>query len=234
MFALAGAMLLVCAFTPPPHGGTAAGVLMQLPDRLSIFIGKQESPGKVESDLLPTDTQFAKMVYSTDTADVSKRDVARVSIVLAGAESRSIHRPEVCLTGQGWTITGSTVTPVEISPGRILQVKDLAIEGSFVQRDGTSRQAKAHYVYWFVGTDFSTPSHFERLWHSTWDAVLRNINHRWAYVSVLAMVTDGMDVSQTGERHRTDDETKRLINWFIQRLVPEFQKDFMPKQTRSP
>ena len=116
---------------------------------------------------------------------------------------------------------------MEILPGRTLFVKDLAISGTFPATDGKARQIKAHYVYWFTGTDVTTPSHFTRLWRSTWDAVLHNVNHRWAYASVMAFVTDNLEPAESGERRRTDEETRRLISYLIQQLVPKFQKDFL-------
>jgi hypothetical protein len=94
---------------------------------------------------------------------------------------------------------------------------------------GKSRLLRAHYVYWFAGSGLTTPYHFDRLWRSTWDAVLHNVNHRWAYASVLALVTDDLDPAETGERHRTDEQTGRLITFLIQNLVPQFQKDFFVK-----
>jgi hypothetical protein len=227
VFLLAAGTTLACWFSPPPRGGIEAGVVMHLPARVGLLAGTQREPDKTEMEVLPTDTQFAKMTYVTATQDAAERDVAHVSVVLSGAESRSIHRPEVCLTGQGWTVTGSQVVPVQIAPGRTLLVKDLAISGTFPANNGKARQLKAHYVYWFTGTDVTTPSHFTRLWRSTWDAVLHNVNHRWAYASVMACVTEDMDPAECGERRRTDEQTRRLISYLIQQLVPQFQKEFM-------
>lgn len=227
LLCIVGATALICHFSPPPHGGSEAGVIMRLPASVGRLQGTPKSPDKVETDVLPADTEFAKMTYVTATNDVNERDIAHVSIVLSGAESRSIHRPEVCLTGQGWTITSSQIIPVEIAPGHTLKVKDLGIEGTFTRKDGKPQRLRSHYVYWFAGTDFDTPSHFERLWHSTCDAVLHNINHRWAYVSVMAAVTEDLDPADWGERRRTDEQTRRLIAFLIQQTVPQFQKNFM-------
>ena len=200
---------------------------MRLPNSVGRLQGNLKKPDKIETEILPGDTEFAKMTYVTATQDVNERDVAHLSVVLSGAESRSIHRPEVCLVGQGWTITGEQTVPVEISPGRSLLVKDLSIEGSFSTKQGKPMRISSHYVYWFVGTAFDTPSHFERLWRSTCDAVVHNINHRWAYVSVMATVTEDLDPAFSGERRRTDEQTKRLIHFLIQQTVPQFQKDFL-------
>ena len=226
---LAAGTTMFCYLSPAPRGGQESGVVMQLPQRVGPLVGISQKPDKVEQEKLPTDTEFAKMTYTTATSDASERDIARVSIVLAGAESRSIHRPEVCLSGQGWTITNSRVMPVEIAPGRTLMVKDLTMNGTFATGAGKSKLLRAHYVYWFAGNGLTTPAHFDRLWRSTWDAVLHNVNHRWAYASIMSLVTENLDPEESGERRRTDQETERLISFLIQNLVPQFQKDFFPK-----
>jgi len=233
VFLLAASTALACIVMPAPRGGQEAGVVMQLPARVGPLVGHERKPDKIEIEKLPSDTAFAKMTYVTATNEATERDLAQVSVVLAGAESRSIHRPEVCLTGQGWTITDSRIVPIEITPGRTLQVKDLSIEGTFPTEHGKAQQLRAHYVYWFAGNDFTTPSHFDRLWRSTWDAVLDNVNHRWAYAAVMAQVTEGLDPAQSGERRRTDEQTSRLIAFLIQQLVPQFQKEFIPSQPTS-
>ena len=217
----------LCLASPAPRGGSEAGVLMSLPPKVGLLLGVPKKPDAIELKLLPTDTEFAKMTYVTASNDILERDIAHVSIVLSGAESRSIHRPEVCLTGQGWSIVGSQVIPVQVAPGRTLWVRDLTLAGEFPQADGKSTRLRTHYVYWFVGSDFNTPSHFDRLWHSTCDAVFRNVNHRWAYVSIMATVTEGLDPKVSGERQRSDVQTQRLITYLIQQLVPQFQKDYL-------
>jgi hypothetical protein len=224
---LACVTVLACRNAPDIHGSEETGVTLDLPERVSMFTSQSGKPDQVELDNLPTDTEFAKRTYYTAAATQNtERDIARVSIVLAGSERRSIHRPEVCLTGQGWSIVGSQVRAIEIQPGKILEVKDLTIERQQPAESGQSQRLRAHYVYWFVGTDITTPSHFTRIWLSTWDSVFRNINHRWAYPSILATVTDNLEPSLTHERKRTDEQTVNLIHHLIQELVPKFQKAF--------
>lgn len=234
MLALVLGTMWLCLASPAPRGGAESGVILSLPPRVGLLAGVPKKPDAVELKLLPTDTEFAKMTYVTATNEVLESDIAHVSIVLSGAESRSIHRPEVCLTGQGWSIEGSAIVPVEIAPGRVLQVRDLTLSGEFPLSDGSTRRLRTHYVYWFVGSDFSTPSHFERLWHGTCDAVLRNVNHRWAYVSIMAAVTEDLDPKVSGERRRTDVQTQRLISYLVQQLVPQFQRDFLSSPTIKP
>jgi hypothetical protein len=178
-----------------------------------------------EKELLPTDTQMVKMQYRSPGRPAD-RDLAQVTLVLAGAERRSIHRPEVCLDGQGWTLLDSRIVPVEISPGQFLNVKDLLVEREMRRADGTPKMLQAHYVYWFIGTDVTTPSNAVRVWLTTWDNIARNVNHRWAYASITAWVTDNLETRESGQRARDSEGTTKLVSELIRRLVPQFQKEF--------
>ncbi len=221
-FVLCLAVVLACQFSPPVQGGSEAGVVLALPPRIGMLVGRPDEPSQVERDNLPTDTEFAKMTYMTATDRDNERDIAHFSIVLAGSERRSIHRPEVCLKGQGWSVTGQRIREVDLGRLGNLRVTDLAIErvGGGVE----GRPMKGRYVYWFIGTDTTTPSHAERIWRTTLDSVVNNVNHRWAYAAVSTLVTEGHDPSYTRERQRTDEQTERLIDYIISHTAPHFQK----------
>lgn len=223
---MSAATLAACYFSPELSAGNEAGVVMMLPERTSLFIGRSEDPDTVEKTLLPADTQIVKMRYATPRPP-EERDRVDVTLVLAGAERRSIHRPEVCLDGQGWTILEQRVVPVELPGGRVLEVKDLLIEREWLDDAGGRRLLRAHYVYWFVGSDVSTPNNWTRVWLSSWDNVLRSVNHRWAYPSLTAWVTEDWDPALTGQRQRTSEQTLELIKNLIRELAPGFQKGLM-------
>lgn len=225
LFALCSMTMLLCQFSPQPKGGDETGVSAELPMVAGGFVGESEAPGERERELLPADTIIVKRIYRTPGRPVENRDLAHVSLVIAGNDSRSIHRPEVCLDGQGWTITDSCVREVNLLSGEILRVRDLAIEREVLLGDGTKLPLRAHYVYWFVGGDVSTPSNLERQLISLRDSVLHNVNHRWAYPSVMARVTDNLTPRQSGERVRDDEETVKMILSLIRSLAPRLQKD---------
>lgn len=228
LFALCGMTMLLCQFSPQAKGGEEAGVLAELPLVAGSFVGESEPPSDKERALLPADTIIVKRAYRTPGRSAENRDHAHASLVIAGNDSRSIHRPEVCLDGQGWTVTDSRVREVKLISGSILRVRDLAIEREVLLDDGTKLPLRAHYVYWFVGVDVSTPSNLERQILSLRDSVLHNVNHRWAYPSVMARVTDNLTPQQSGERRRNDEETVEMILSLIRSLAPRLQKDLMP------
>lgn len=228
LLALCGMTVLLCRLSPPVKGGDEAGVLAELPMVAGSFVGESETPSDKERELLPADTLIVKRVYRTPGRSVAQRDQAHASLVIAGHDSRSIHRPEVCLDGQGWTLVGSQVRTVKLLSGQELSVRDLAIAREVLLNDGRKLLVRAHYVYWYVGADVSTPSNLERQLLTFRDNVLRNVNHRWAYPSVMARVTQGLSPEMSGERVRSDEETVAMLLDLIRVLAPKFQKNLMP------
>ena len=89
-------------------------------------------------------------------------------------------------------------------------------------------EIRGHYIYWYVGTDVSTPDHKRRIWITLRDSIFRNLNHRWAYPSVMALVTEGFTPDEIGQRTRNDEQTVAMLVQFIHDLAPQFQKEFMP------
>jgi hypothetical protein len=226
---LCGMTSLLCQFSPAMKGGDESGVLAELPIVAGDFVGESEEPGEQEIALLPSDTIIVKRAYRTPGRSVGSRDLVQASLVIAGNDSRSIHRPEVCLDGQGWTVTDSRVREVRLLSGEVLQVRDLAIVREVLLGNGKKLPLRAHYIYWFVGADVTTPSNLERQLLSFRDNILHNINHRWAYPSVMAWVTEGMSPEKTGQRMRSDEETVTMLLNLVGTLAPKFQKNLMPR-----
>ena len=170
------------------HGGGArsvseAGVKMHLPDVLLNMRGTTVSASEGERAILPKDTEMAKEQYQS-----SSGQFLSAQIVLAGGEKRSIHRPEICLPAQGWTLESGKVVPVKLSNGRELEVMRLTARRPVVLKDGTKTELENVFYYWFVGKNVTTPYHLRRILLTNLDMVLHNVNHRWAYVVVSSPV----------------------------------------------
>jgi len=223
------AAVLACRLTPPVVQGQASGVVMRLPSGINRFLGEPGVMTEEEKRLLPVDTEIERMQYRSAAYGPGTQDQVEVTLVLAGSERRSIHRPEVCLTGQGWTLLDSQTLPIQIDAQHVLEVRDLLIEKTVQIQGKGGVPVRAHYLYWFIGTDVTTPSHVERIWLTTWDSVTRNVNHRWAYASVLALVTESNTAEDIGQRLRNSNETLEMMTGLIRDLAPRFQKDLMPK-----
>ncbi|TLD70890.1 exosortase-associated EpsI family protein [Phragmitibacter flavus] len=224
-FILIGTMV-VCWNSPPIKAGDGSGVIMDLPKTLSGLISVPEDPDAIELEQLPSDTQITKRLYYTPTHRSEARDHVRSSIILSGAERKSIHRPEICLVAQGWKLVSSRIRTVRINDQHDLEVTDLYIERKVTLKSGEVRPLRSHYVYWFIGTDITTASHSSRAIISLMDSILRNVNHRWAYASVQANVTDNLPTEEFGERQRDSEQTVELILKVLAESVPHFQKQF--------
>jgi hypothetical protein len=194
---------------------TVAGVTMALPDDIGPWWGFDRSISEAEKTILPSDTEFARKEY-----DSVQGDKITCSIVLSGAEKRSIHRPEICLRAQGWDIPSGQVIDVPLHSGHILKVMNLSITRSAVTTTGQKIQLPASYMYWFVGDKVTTPYHWERLWLTSWDRIVHHINHRWAYIIVMSNITEGLQ-----PHGKNSTETLEMLKGFIADAAPTFQKD---------
>lgn len=207
--------LLVTAVTTNRSNEAApeGGIVMNLPSVVGNYLGISEDVSQAEKVILPPDTKFAKKTYS------GYRDAINAQIVLSGSEKRSIHRPEYCLPGQGWRIKSTTVVPIKLSDGQILNVTKLMISRP-VPVGNETKELTSCFLYWFVGKGYSTPSHFQRTLRTTWDLLFHHLNHRWAYVIVSAQVLEGFQ--QDG---KNEQQTMEMLEKFISEFAPKIMID---------
>jgi EpsI family protein len=154
------------------------------------WIGRRTEVTAVEREILPPDTGYSRKQYVA-VADARKR--VFLSIVLSGRDRTSIHRPELCLVGQGWTIAAAAAQRFAYPgrqgetafPARLLRV----------QREVATARGKVVVpqlvAYWFVGGDGVVGSHGERLWRDAWNRVVHGRADRWAYVLMQTDAADG-------------------------------------------
>ena len=238
-FVVLGLMILTSlalAFTVDVNVTDQAGIRMFLPDHVGTWVGdemrfchnelcqKEFLKGQLkdpnvcpvcggvlssmalgEKILLPADTEILKKLYKSP----SGRSVF-VSIVLSGKERASIHRPQVCLVGQGNEIVNTFVLPVTMDNRRPLDITVLEMLRHGRNQAGDASASPTYYAYWFVGKGRETPSHIQRMvWMAT-DRILRNVSHRWAYIAI------------GGVRSSADDQAYQdEIRGFLKDLYPE-------------
>jgi hypothetical protein len=162
-----------------------------------------------EKNLLPDDTIILKKRYVHP-----EKKVVMAAVVLSGAERSSIHRPEVCLTGQNQKITRNRVITVPIEGRDDLEVMVLDLHRTHRTRDGQAFESQGYYAYWFVGKNRETPHHYQRMLYMALDSVFSKVAHRWAYISV------------SGLRPSHDDET------YLDE-IRSFVADFYPKMAMN-
>jgi EpsI family protein len=197
---LAGALVVAAATRwidarPTVEGAgvrLAAGQVnpVELPTFLgNAWIGRRAEVTAIEREILPPDTGYSRKLY------VSLDDPGHsvfLSVVLSGRDRSSIHRPELCLVGQGWTIEGAATRRFR-DPSRA--GGDFPATVLHVRREvpgpaGRRAASPEIVVYWFVGHDRVVAAYGQRMW---FDAVARlgGRADRWAYVLAQTDARDG-------------------------------------------
>lgn len=159
-----------------------------------------------ERRVLPADTVISRRRYiGPDGQPIV------ATIVLSGRERASIHRPEICVVGQGFRSDATGVESVPL-PGRgPLELMGLDLARGPRRPDGRSAGPLSHFAYWFVGKGRETPHHFQRMWWQMTDRVFHSVSHRWAYISL-----------HTPRQERSDAHLRR-IREFVRQLYPLIQ-----------
>lgn len=183
------------------------------------WLGQDAEVSEVERRTLPPDTGYSRKNYVSLR---DRRNTVFVSIVLSGRDRTSIHRPEICLEGQGWTIRSGGRHVFErpaIEDGArygLQPVTLLRIDREFRVEDGRTVKVPALLAYWFVGADKTVSSNMGRLMHSSIDRLRHLQAHRWAYVIVQTHALDGEEAALA----RMQD--------VIGQTVPTFQEPVPP------
>ncbi|MEO0794525.1 MAG: exosortase [Verrucomicrobiota bacterium] len=181
-----------------------------LPAMLGIdWVGRSAPVSEIERKVLPPDTGYSRSHYLSLE---KPGDYVYFSIVLSGGGRAAIHRPEICLVGQGWTIEGKFFHEFSI-PGMTGGLKATVLEIERTQQlpDGTEQRIPGLFAYWFVGQNRIAATNSERLAWFAWDRLTRLQSHRWAY---LFAQTDSLD--------GTEPALERLQT-VIAQVVPEIQ-----------
>jgi hypothetical protein len=184
----------------------------ELPERVLDFDSKPLDNEDVVLAVLPKDTSFGQRRY--EAPDGFRLDLR---VVLMGHDRTSLHRPQFCLTGQGWrideTASSSGLLKVERPISYDLPVVELVAHRAF-EVDGQSHVFSGIYVYWYVADDALSAGTLGigRMWSMASKLLRTGVLQRWSYVSCFA-------ACQPGQEAATYDRMKR----FIVAAVPEFQ-----------
>ena len=183
-----------------------------LPEHVLDYASKLEETEDVVLATLPADTSFGRRRYKgPDGFELDMR------VVLMGRDRTSMHKPQICLSGQGWQIDdiASAQTSLRVErpyPYDLPVVKLIAKKA--ITADGQNRVGSGIYVYWYVASDAvsASTSGFQRMWLMASRLLQTGVLQRWAYVSCFAVCPPGQE-SPTYER----------MKQFIAAAVPQFQ-----------
>jgi hypothetical protein len=177
----------------------------ELPEWLgAVWAGRAETVTAVERETLPPDTGYSRKTYAR--LGRSQEQIF-FSVVLSGRDRTSIHRPEICLVGQGWTVRGSerrelrlagceSGANVEGEPEtETIEVTLLRIEREAVTADGGRVVVPAFFVYWFAGSEAVVATHRGMLLRGAMDRLRNGRADRWAYVVAQTLSADGEEAA---------------------------------------
>jgi hypothetical protein len=173
------------------------------------WMGTRIEPTPVELSILPPDTGYSRKLY---VSREGANQQVLLSIVLSGRDRSSIHRPELCLVGQGWTIEGSSHHSFGY-PGRPDANFDATIlRVRYVLNGSRGQESVPELVaYWYVGADRVVSTQMDRMFVDGWNRMVHGRSDRWAYVLLKTGAADG------------DDEALRRIQSVLNSALPEFQ-----------
>jgi EpsI family protein len=175
------------------------------------WIGQDAPVTDVERAILPPDTGYSRKNY---IAVQDRRQQVFVSIVLSGRDRTSIHRPELCLVGQGSTIQGRFEYRFRYPSAQdaFIPATVLRVQHETVSPRGRRVIARSLVAYWFVGRDRVVATHWQRMLWGALDRLRHLQSHRWAYVLLQTGAADG-DAAALARLQSVLDET-----------LPVFQK----------
>ena len=167
-------------------------VMMQidLPANVPGFTSTNMPEPQTVIDYLPKDTSYAGRLYTaTNGLQINS------TLILMGADRTSIHKPEYCLPGQGWSINKKAVVSIPVSAAQTnqLHVARWVVGNAYQTPDGQKHAVSGLYVFWFVADGEQTPDNYERMWWLGRDLLQTGVLQRWAYVAYFAMCEPGQE-----------------------------------------
>jgi hypothetical protein len=161
---------------------------------------------------LPQDTSFAERRYHA-----SDGKWVQCNIVLMGTDRTSIHKPQFCLTGSGWSISDaeSALDNIRVEnphPYDLPVMKLVTSREAILPGETKPSTVRGIFVYWFVAENELTGDHWDRMRRMSTHLLTTGELQRWAYVFCFT-------ACRPGDETKTYDQLKK----FITASVPEFQ-----------
>jgi hypothetical protein len=181
---------------------------VDLPESVSGYESKLVEMDPIVVKALPKDTSFGQRVYQS-----SDGFQTMVNVVLMGADRTSIHKPQICLTAQGWVIDQSDALTLPMTRPRAYDLPLMKLTATKqIVADGKTLTARGVYVYWFVDGEQLTASHWQRFWLMGENLLRTGELQRWAYITFFSVCAPGQE-----------EATFVRMKTLIAATVPEFQ-----------
>jgi hypothetical protein len=192
---------------PIPESAT---MKIDLPAQVLDFTSSNVPESDVVLGYLPKDTSFVERCYTPLDGSFGIYG----TIVLMGADRTSIHRPEYCLAGQGFSCDEKTVVEIPVGGPQPYQlpVSKWKVSRLIQQPDGRNINVSGIYVFWFVADDQQTTGNVQFQCYLVRDLLLKGILQRWAYISYFTACMPGQEEAAFARMQK-----------LIAASVPEFQ-----------
>ena len=198
-----------------PIAGTK-NVKVVLPETVLDYTSELIDQSEVVTNVLPKDTCYGQRRYTG-----SDKSSTQVNVVLMGADRSSLHKPQYCLTGAGWTITKTEIDTIPMTKPFPYELQVIKLTASSkLHHEGQTFDAEALYVYWYVtdGSLSANPTGSDRMWSIARSLLTTGVLQRWAYISCFAPSVPGKE-----------DEAYRRVREWIAAAVPKFQLATAPR-----
>ena len=207
-----GGGLGVCALTDGSYHVGQPGISLEMPSLLGPFVSTDHPMTSKEKDILPEGVRIERRFYT-------KSDRAILAtMVLSGAEKRSLHSPDSCLPAQGWMVSSQSLITLPLE-GQEVSATLMNMYHDIQDKEGRRSRIRALNIFWYLGSDGTTCAGYHEHVRKTYsDAFFKNLNHRWTLLTFFVPLQD----SATG----FDDPYAELTalkdaEAFIQMLVPK-------------
>jgi len=210
---ICGGGLAFCAMTDTTYRVGEPPISLTLPERLAGYESQDMPMQARERQVLNEGVGIGRRFYFTQDRAVL------ASVVLSGAQKRSLHEPQVCLPGQGWVITGKNEIEVECGLPEPVRATVLSMHRDAQNAAGAVVRTRALNLYWYLGSEGVTAASYdEHVATSYRDALLLGRDHRWALLSFFVPMKE-----QPADRVDPFAELSALedMKSFIRELVPQ-------------
>jgi hypothetical protein len=181
-----------------------------LPENVLDFTSEWMPQSEIVTNVLPRDTSYGQRRYS-----LADKFYVQANVVLMGTDRASLHKPQFCLTGAGWTITKTEVVPIPIEKPVPYDLDVIKLTATTTIKEGGREQpVSGIYVYWYVSHDSlsANPTGSDRMWSMARNLVTTGELERWAYITFFAPCNPGQE-----------EEAYARVKKLIAAAVPEFQ-----------
>jgi hypothetical protein len=195
-------------------------VNINLPESAQGFHGRPVPLSDTVVEMLPSDTSIAQMLYT----NAAGQEVFCCAVMM-GTDRTSIHKPQFCLTGQGYridekrseltTIRVYRPSPVDLPVMKLVATKETTIDGKPVQ-------VGCVFVYWLVSGDELMVNQRQMGLRISRHILRTGELSRWSYVFYMANCVPGRE-----------DAAFTHISRVINATLPDFQLTWPPGTTRE-